>query len=143
MRKGIGRTYGRPSSTPTALWPSPSVPEQASDDGGGPAARPRPAFPLTPKAWRWSVSCRTTAGWLLHHPFGLNCVVQQIEHRTTEVGSPETNRLVERFYRTLKDEFFSVTNRPKHYDSVEALQAGPATFVAFCNSGRAFHGYRT
>lgn len=86
---------------------------------------------------------REYCGRPLHHPFELYCLVQQIEHRTTKVGSPETNGMVERFHRTLKDEFFSLAYRRKHYDSVEALQADLDAFVAFYNSGRAHHGYRT
>lgn len=86
---------------------------------------------------------REYCGRPLHHPFELYCLVQQIQHRTTKVGSPETNGMVERFHRTLKDEFFSLAYRRKHYDSVEALQADLDAFVAFYNASRAHHGYRT
>ena len=86
---------------------------------------------------------REYCGRPLHHPFALYCLVQQIEHRTTKVGSPEPNGMVERFHRTLKDECFSLAYRRKHYDSVEALQADLDAFMAFYNSGRAHHGYRT
>ena len=51
---------------------------------------------------------REYCGRPLHHPFELYCTVQQIQHRTTKVGSPETNGMAERFHRTLKDEFFSL-----------------------------------
>ncbi len=51
----------------------------------------------------------------LHHPFELYCLVQQIQHRTTKVGSPETNGMVERFHRTLKDEWFSLAYPPEAF----------------------------
>jgi transposase InsO family protein len=76
---------------------------------------------------------REYCGRPLHHPFELYCTVQQIEHRTTKVGSPETNRMVERFHRTLKDEFFSLAYSRKIYESIEALQADLDRFVAFYN----------
>jgi transposase InsO family protein len=86
---------------------------------------------------------REYCGRPLHHPFELYCTVQQIEHRTTRIGSPETNGMAERFHRTLKDEFFSLAYRRKIYDSVEALQADLDAFLAFYNAERAHHGYRT
>lgn len=86
---------------------------------------------------------REYCGRPLHHPFELYCTVQQIAHRTTKVGSPETNGMVERFHRTLKDEFFSLAYRRKIYESIEALQADLDTFMAFYNAERAHHGYRT
>lgn len=86
---------------------------------------------------------REYCGRPLHHPFELYCAVQQVEHRTTRVGSPESNGMVERFNRTLKEEFFSVAYRKRLYESVEALQADLDAFVSFYNERRAHHGYRT
>lgn len=76
-------------------------------------------------------------------PYELYCAVQQVEHRTTRVGSPESNGMVERFNRTLKEEFFSVAYRKRLYESVEALQADLDSFLSFYNERRAHHGYRT
>jgi transposase InsO family protein len=86
---------------------------------------------------------REYCGRPLHHPFALYCTVQQIQHRTTKVGSPETNGMAERLHRTLKDESLSLAYRRKIYESVEALQADLDAFVAFYNAARAHHGYRT
>jgi hypothetical protein len=86
---------------------------------------------------------REYCGRPLHHPFELYCLVHQIQHRTTKVGSPETNGMVERFHRTLTDGSFSLAYRRKHYDSVEARPADLDIFVAFFNASRAHHGYRT
>ncbi len=79
----------------------------------------------------------------LHHPLEHNCPDQHIQHRTTKVGSPETNGRVERFHSTLKDGFISLANRRKHYASIEALQTALNAYVAFCDGIRAHHGYRT
>ncbi|MEO6055211.1 MAG: integrase core domain-containing protein [Gemmatimonadales bacterium] len=70
-------------------------------------------------------------------------VVQQVEHRTTRVASPESNGMVERFNRTLTEEFFSVAYRKRLHESVEALQADLDGFLSFYNERRAHHGYRT
>jgi transposase InsO family protein len=86
---------------------------------------------------------REYCGRPLTHPFELYCTVQQIQHRTTRVGSPESNGMVERFNRTLKEEFFAVAYRKQIYETVEALQADLDAFLAFYNEGRAHQGYRT
>jgi hypothetical protein len=86
---------------------------------------------------------REYCGRPLHHPFELYCTVQQIAHRTTKVGSPQTNGMVERFHRTLKDEFFSLAYRRKVYGSMEELQADLDAFLERYNTERAHHGYRT
>ena len=53
-----------------------------------------------------------------------NCIwtLNDIEHRTTKVRSPQTNGFVERFDRTVLDEFLRPSLRQKFYGSVEALQ---------------------
>lgn len=86
---------------------------------------------------------REFCGRPLHHPYELYCTVQQLEHRTTKVASPETNGMVERFNRTLKEEFFSLAYRRKFYDSVDALQTDLDNFVRFYNEQWAHQGYRT
>jgi transposase InsO family protein len=86
---------------------------------------------------------REYCGRPLQHPFELYCTVQQLEHRTTRVGSPESNGMVERFNRTLKEEFFSLAYRRKFYESLEALQTDLDAFLQFYNERRAHHGCRT
>lgn len=86
---------------------------------------------------------REFCGRPLHHPYELYCTVQQLAHRTTKIASPESNGMVERFNRTLKEEFFSLAYRRQFYDSVEALQVDLDEFVRFYNEQRAHHGYRT
>ncbi len=50
--------------------------------------------------------------------------------------------MVERFNRTLKEEF-SVAYRKRLYESVEALQLDLDGFLSFYNERQAHHGYRT
>lgn len=54
---------------------------------------------------------RENCGKPLSYPFELYLAIQQIEHRRTQIGSPQTNGFCERFHRTVKEEFFSVTFR--------------------------------
>lgn len=72
--------------------------------------------------------------------YELYYAVQQVEHRTTRIGSPESNGMVERFNRTLKEEFFSVAYRKRLSESVEALQRDLDAFLSFYNERRAHHG---
>jgi hypothetical protein len=58
------------------------------------------------------------------------------------VGRPQTNGFVERFKRTLFDEFFRVAFREKFYDSVEGLQKDLDKYLQFYNTERPHQGYR-
>lgn len=65
-----------------------------------------------------------------------------IEHRTTKVGNPRTNGFVERFNRTVLDEFFRKAFREKFYESLEALQADLDAWLNYYNHERPHRGYR-
>ena len=77
------------------------------------------------------------------HPFELYLAIQQIRHRRTDIGSPETNGFCERFHRTVKEEFYAVAFRKNFYESLEQLQRDLDQFLAFYNRERAHQGYRT
>ena len=49
---------------------------------------------------------REYCGRPVGHPFELYLAIQQIQHRRTDIGSPETNGFCERFHRTVKEEFY-------------------------------------
>ena len=49
------------------------------------------------------------------HMYEIFLDFNDIEHRTTKVGNPRTNGFVERFNRTLLDEFFRSCFRKKLY----------------------------
>ena len=76
------------------------------------------------------------------HPYELYLELNDIDHRRTRVRSPKTNGFVERFNRTVLDEFFRVKMRETFYDSVEALQADLDAWLVHYNTERPHLGYR-
>jgi transposase InsO family protein len=76
------------------------------------------------------------------HPYELYLALNDIEHRRTRVARPQTNGFVERFNRTVLDEFFRVAFRTKLYESVEALQADLDAWLVYYNTERTHQGYR-
>jgi Integrase core domain/Homeodomain-like domain len=86
---------------------------------------------------------REYCGRPLHHPFELFLAISCIEHRRTQVGSPQTNGFCERFHRTAKEEFFSVAFRKTLYASIDQLQEDLDRYLDFYNRERPHRGYRT
>lgn len=76
------------------------------------------------------------------HPFELYLALNDLEHRKTRVRRPQTNGFVERFQRTLLDEFFRTALRSTLYESVEALQADLDQYLRHYNYERPHRGYR-
>lgn len=76
------------------------------------------------------------------HPFELYLELNDIEHRRTQVRRPQSNGFVERFKRTVLDEFFRVTFRKKFYESLEALQVDLDAWLVHYNTERPHQGYR-
>jgi transposase InsO family protein len=85
---------------------------------------------------------REFCGREIQHPFELLLAMSDIEHRRTKVATPRTNGFVERFHRTVLDEFFRVTFRTTFYESVEALQTALDEWLRFYNEERPHQGYR-
>lgn len=56
------------------------------------------------------------------HEYELYLAVENIGHTRTRARSPQTNGIVERFHKTMLDEFYRIAFRRKVYDSIEALQ---------------------
>ena len=67
------------------------------------------------------------------HPYELFLALHDIEHRKTQVRRPRTNGFVERFNKTVLDEFFRPAFRTQFYESVEALQVDLNTWLRFYN----------
>ena len=86
---------------------------------------------------------REFCGRELHHPFELFLAINQTEHRTTRIHSPETNGFCERFNRTIKEEFFSVAFRKTFYERLDQLQDDLDRYMEFYNHQRSHQGYRT
>jgi len=76
------------------------------------------------------------------HPYELYLELNDIEHRKTQVRRPQTNGFVERFNRTVLDEFFRIAFRQKFYESVEVLQVDLDAWLVHYNTERPHQGYR-
>lgn len=81
-------------------------------------------------------------GKVEEHPYELFLALNDIEHRFTKVGTPRTNGFVERFNRTILDEFFREAFRKKFYSSVEELQKDLDRWLDHYNKKRPHRGYR-
>jgi transposase InsO family protein len=77
-----------------------------------------------------------------NHPFELYLDLNDIEHRRTKVRTPRTNGFIERFNRTVLDEFFRITFRKNFYESLETLQNDLDTWLIHYNTERPHRGYR-
>lgn len=76
------------------------------------------------------------------HPYELYLALNDIEHRRTRVKSPRTNGFIERFNRTVLDEFFVEAFRATLYESVESLQQDLDAWLDYYNNQRPHQGYR-
>src|SRR6266566_5175625 len=56
------------------------------------------------------------------HEYELYLAVENIDHTRTKVKSPQTNGIVERFHRTVLNEFYRVAFRRRIYTTIEELQ---------------------
>ncbi|MBC7344827.1 MAG: transposase family protein, partial [Clostridia bacterium] len=76
------------------------------------------------------------------HPYEVYLALADIEHRTTQVGRPQTNGFVERFHRTVLDEFFRKAFRERFYTTVGELQKDLDEWLIYYNRQRPHQGYR-
>jgi len=76
------------------------------------------------------------------HLYEIFLEFNDIEHRHTKVAHPRTNGFVERFNRTVLDEFFRTVFRKKFFESVEALQTDLDEWLHYYNHERPHRGYR-
>ena len=85
---------------------------------------------------------REYCGRPMIHPYQIFLEFNDIKHRNTRVATPMTNGFVERFNRTVLDEFFRETFRNKFYSSVEELQEDLDQWLHYYNYERPHRGYR-
>lgn len=76
------------------------------------------------------------------HPYERMLFNLGIGHRRTRVARPQTNGFVERFHRTILDEFFRVRLREKAYADLESLEVDLQGWLVHYNTKRAHLGYR-
>ena len=77
-----------------------------------------------------------------NHPFELYLALNDIEHRRTKPRTPRTNGFVERFNRTVQEDFFCIAFRENFYESIEALQTDLDKWLLHYNTERPYRGYR-
>jgi transposase InsO family protein len=85
---------------------------------------------------------REYCGRSMIHPYEIFLELNDIQHRRTKVARPRTNGFVERFNRTVLDEFFREAFRTKFFASVEALQEDLDQWFDYYNNERPHRGYR-
>lgn len=76
------------------------------------------------------------------HPYELYLALNDIEHRRTKVKHPHTNGFVERFIRTVKEEFFRSRAQRIQYATLDELQVALDEWLHYYNSERPHQGYR-
>jgi transposase InsO family protein len=74
------------------------------------------------------------------HEYELYLAVENIDHTRTKVKSPQTNGIVERFHRSVLNEFYRVAFRRKIYPGLEQLQADLDAWLKEYNERRPHQG---
>ena len=74
------------------------------------------------------------------HEYELYLAVENIDHTRTKAKSPQTNGIVERFHKTMLDEFYRVAFRKRLYDTISALQADLDEWMTEYNETRTHQG---
>lgn len=79
-------------------------------------------------------------GNLAHHEYELYLAIEDIDHTKTKAYSPQTNGFVERFHKTIGEEFYQLAFRKKVYTSLEQLQTDVDEWLEFYNRERPHSG---
>lgn len=79
-------------------------------------------------------------GKVENHAYQLYLAVEDIDHSRTKAYSPQTNGIVERFHKTMKNEFYDITFRKKLYHTVEELQDDVNKWLSEYNEFRPHSG---
>ena len=75
-----------------------------------------------------------------HHEYELYLAVEDVDHSRTKAKNPQTNGIVERFHKTVLNEFYRVAFRKKIYGSLAELQADLDTWIQSYNEERSHQG---
>ena len=75
-----------------------------------------------------------------HHEYELSLAVEDGDHSRTKTKSPQTNGIVERFHKTVLDEFSRVAFRKRIYGSIAELQSDLDAWVRSYNEDRPHQG---
>jgi len=74
------------------------------------------------------------------HEYELYLAVEDIDHSRTKTKSPQTNGIVERFHKTVLNEFYRLAFRKKLYGSIDELQADLDAWLETFNCERPHQG---
>ena len=74
------------------------------------------------------------------HEYELYLAVEDIDHSRTKARSPQTNGTVERFHKTMLNEFYQVAFRKRIYSDIAQLQADLDVWMANYNEQRPHQG---
>lgn len=144
--KGVGKVYLQAvvdtyGSSAFGYWHTGKLAEQAA------AVLHNDVLPQY-KSWKLPIKAILTDngreywGREYQQAYELYLALNDIEHRKTRVGSPKTNGFVERFNRTVLDEFFRPALRTRFYNSLEQLQQDLDEWLKHYNYKRPHRGYR-
>ena len=75
-----------------------------------------------------------------HHEYELYLAVEDIDHSRTKTKSPQTNGIVERFHKTMLNEFYRIAFRKKLYGSIAELQGDLDRWLEEFNRKRPHQG---
>ena len=75
-----------------------------------------------------------------HHDYQLYLALNDIDHTRTKTRHPQTNGIVERFHKTVLNEFYQTTFRKKIYANIDQLQADLDEWLVKYNTERTHQG---
>ncbi len=85
---------------------------------------------------------REYCGRTTHHHYEIFLALNNITHRRTRVATPQTNGFVERFNRSVQEEFLNIAKLKKEYKQLEELQTDLDEWLNYYNNERPHQGYR-
>jgi transposase InsO family protein len=75
-----------------------------------------------------------------HHEYELYLAIEDVDHTRTKARNPQTNGIVERFHKTVLNEFYRGAFRKRIYGSLAELQADLDAWIASYNEERPHQG---
>src|SRR5919112_2101046 len=74
------------------------------------------------------------------HEYELYLAIEDVDHSRTKTKSPQTTDVIERFHKTVLDEFYRVAFRKKIYRTIDELQADLDEWLMRYNEARPHQG---
>jgi transposase InsO family protein len=74
------------------------------------------------------------------HAYQLYLALENVDHSKTKARHPQTNGIVERFHRTMKQEFYDIAFRKKIYSNLDELQVDLDAWLSSYNNLRPHSG---